>query len=74
MLYADGHLYFRYQKGAMALIEANPEGYKEKGRFEPPQGGDPCWAHPVIAGKRLYLREQDALYVYDLSADQLAAR
>jgi outer membrane protein assembly factor BamB len=72
--YADGNLYFRYQKGALALIEANPKEYKEKGSFVPPQGGDPCWSHPVIAGKRLYLREQDALYCYELSADQLAAK
>src|SRR5262249_42572588 len=27
--YADGHLYFRYQDGLMALVEANPKAYKE---------------------------------------------
>jgi outer membrane protein assembly factor BamB len=74
VLYADGNLYFRYEKGALALIEANPNEYKEKSSFKPPQGGAPCWSHPVIAGKRLYLREQDALYCYELSADQLASR
>jgi hypothetical protein len=26
----------------------------------------PSWAHPVIAGGRLYLREQDAMHVYDV--------
>jgi hypothetical protein len=26
----------------------------------------PSWSHPVIVGGRLYLREQDALYVYDV--------
>ena len=28
----------------------------------------PSWPHPVVAGGRLYLREQDNLYVYDVKA------
>jgi len=26
----------------------------------------PSWSHPVIAGGKLYLREQDTLYCYDV--------
>jgi hypothetical protein len=26
----------------------------------------PSWAHPVIADGKLYLREQDTLYCYDI--------
>jgi outer membrane protein assembly factor BamB len=63
---ADGHLYFRYQNGRMALIEATPQGYKEKGAFSIPNVNHPSWSHPVVAGGKLYLREQDNLYVYDL--------
>lgn len=63
---ADGHLYFRYQNGRMALIEATPQGYKEKGAFSIPNVNNPSWSHPVVAGGKLYLREQDNLYVYDL--------
>ena len=74
IVYADGQLYFRYQSGTMALIAASPEGYKENGVFEPPHGGDPSWAHPVVAGGRLYLREQDALYCYNISASEVASR
>lgn len=74
IVYADGQLYFRYQSGTMALIAASPEGYKENGVFEPPHGGDPSWAHPVVAGGRLYLREQDALYCYNISANEVASR
>jgi outer membrane protein assembly factor BamB len=33
---ADGHLYFRYQNGTMALIAANPEQYILKSTFEIP--------------------------------------
>lgn len=63
---ADGHLYFRYQNGVMLLIEATPDGYREKGQFQIPGVRQPSWSHPVIAGGRLYLREQDTLHVYDV--------
>jgi outer membrane protein assembly factor BamB len=64
--YADGHLYFRYQNGVVMLIQATPEGYREKGSFTLPDVVKPSWSHPVIVGGRLYLREQDTLYVYDV--------
>jgi glucose dehydrogenase len=65
--YADGNLIFRYQSGEVALIEASPSGYKLKGSFKPAViGKDPCWAHPVVIGGRLYLRDQDKLMCYDL--------
>ena len=64
--YADGHLYFRYQNGVVMLIQATPEGYREKGTFTIPDVVKPSWSHPVILGGRLYLREQDTLYVYDV--------
>lgn len=64
--YADGHVYFRYQNGVMALIEATPEGYRLKGSFEIPDCESPSWPHPVVAGGKLYLREQDQLFCYDI--------
>lgn len=64
--YADGHLYFRYEDGTVILIEATPTGYKPKGHFSIPNVKKPSWPHPVIAGGRLYLREQNDLYVYDV--------
>ena len=63
---ADGHLYFRYENGMMMLIEATPTAYREKGKFQIPGVRNPSWSHPVVTGGRLYLREQDALHVYDL--------
>jgi hypothetical protein len=63
---ADGHLYFRYQNGRMVLIEATPAGLRVKGAFAIPGVQNPSWSHPVVAGGRLYLREQDNLYVYEL--------
>ena len=64
--YADGNLYFRYQNGTVLLIEATPEGYREKGSFTIPGVNSPSWSHPVVAGGKLYLREQDTLYAYHL--------
>ena len=63
---ADGHLYFRYQNGKMALIEATPQGYREKGSFDIPGVDKPSWSHPVVVDGKLYLREQDNLYVYNV--------
>lgn len=69
--FADGHLYCRSEggKGMVALVEATPTGYKEKGRFEQPdRSGKNSWAHPVIAGGKLYLRDMDVLLCYDVKA------
>jgi outer membrane protein assembly factor BamB len=68
--YADGHLYCRSEArngGAIALVEATPTGYKEKGRFTPPSpSGVDSWANPVVFGGRLYIRDQDQLFCYAL--------
>ncbi len=65
--YADGHLYLRSEKGPIALIEANPSAYVEKGRFkQPDRSRRQSWAHPVIANGRLILRDQNSLFSYDL--------
>jgi outer membrane protein assembly factor BamB len=66
--YADGHLYFRYQDGTMALIQATPSEYRVKGQFELATHNRESWPHPVIAGGMMYIRDQDDLTVYDLRA------
>ena len=70
LTYADGHLYCFSEKGVVGLVEANPEAYKEKGRFSISQETLPTWSHPVVAGGRLYLRDQDTLYSYDIKEKQ----
>ncbi|MBY0524057.1 MAG: PQQ-like beta-propeller repeat protein [Gemmataceae bacterium] len=64
--FADGHLYFRYQNGIVALVPATPDGYKEVSSFKIPKGNGPSWPHPVVVGGKLYLRDQDLLWVYDV--------
>ncbi len=66
LVYADGNLYCLSENGVVGLVEAAPAGYSEKGRFRIPQEDLPTWAHPVVAGGRLYLRDQDNIYAYDI--------
>jgi outer membrane protein assembly factor BamB len=66
MAFADGHLYLFSEGGVVGLAEATPAGYREKGRFSIQQAGLPTWAHPIIAGGRLYIRDQDTVYAYRL--------
>ena len=66
IVYADGHLYFRYQNGVMALVEANPERYVLKGAFELASRNGESWPHPVIHDGKLYLRDQQTLLCYDV--------
>ena len=65
-MYADNRLYFRYQNGVVLLVEATPAGYSEKGSFTIPEVTHPSWPHLVVSDGRLYVREQDNLYVYDV--------
>lgn len=69
LTYADGHLYHRGEDGTVALVEATPAGYKEKGRFaQPDRSSQRAWPYPVIAGGKLYLRDWDTLLCYDVKA------
>jgi outer membrane protein assembly factor BamB len=67
VVYADGHLYFRYDNNVVALIEATPKAYRLKCTFRLPDGtGTPGWQHPVIANGKLYLRGASTLLCYDI--------
>jgi outer membrane protein assembly factor BamB len=65
---ADGRLYFRYQNGVMALIDASPEAYRERGHFRLPDEDGPSWPHPVVDDGKLYIRTQDKLHCFDVRA------
>src|SRR5262249_37862583 len=66
--YAEGKLYALSEDGVMGLIDATPTSYKEISRFEIARGEFPTWTPPVISDGRMYLREQDNLYCYDIKA------
>ena len=67
--FADGRIYYRTEDGAIILIEPSRKEYLERGRFEQPERADkPAWAHPIIANGKLYIRDQDTLFCYDVKA------
>jgi hypothetical protein len=76
--YADGRLYLVSEAGTAVLLEANPAGWRERGRFELPQASrlrkarPTCalarvWTPPVVANGRLYLRDQEYLFCFDVA-------
>lgn len=68
MIFADERLYLFSERGVVGLAEANPAGYREHGRFQLQTGSSPTWSHPVIANGKLFLRDQDTIYAYDVRA------
>ncbi|MBM4025215.1 MAG: PQQ-like beta-propeller repeat protein [Planctomycetes bacterium] len=67
LAFADGLLYYRMEDGTIVLIEPNPKQYTERSRFQQPDRTRlPAWSHPVIANGGLYVRDQDALFCYNV--------
>jgi len=61
---ADGLLMVLSDRGLLALVEANPDGFEEKGRIQVLEGR--TWTAPTIAGGKLYLRNHEELVCLDL--------
>jgi outer membrane protein assembly factor BamB len=70
---ADGMLYLLDERdGSVVLADAAETGWKEHGRFKldpqttqrKPDGR--IWTHPVVSNGKLYLRDQELLFCYDV--------
>jgi outer membrane protein assembly factor BamB len=68
LTYADGNLYLFSEDNVIGLAAASPAGYREKGRFKISDQGWPSWAHLVVSGGRMYVRNQGMLMAYDVRA------
>lgn len=75
MTCADGHLYlYGEDDGTAVMIEANPAAWKEAGRLKLPQlskqrkPSGKIWTPPVVANGKLYLRDQELLYCFDVKS------
>lgn len=73
--YADGMIYCVDEgNGTVVLAEASPKGWKESGRFvldpqtEIRASRGKIWTHPVIVNGKMYLRDQDLVYCYDVKS------
>ena len=69
LTYAGDRLYLRHLNGVVTLAEVSPAGYNEKGSFniplhEPSMGV----TFPVVAEGRLWIRDNDRLFAYDVRA------
>jgi outer membrane protein assembly factor BamB len=79
LCYADGCLYLHSESGSVALVDASPDAYREKGRFkltDLPQrkfgSMEKAWSYPVIANGRLYIRDLNMLWCYDVRDSKAA--
>ncbi len=72
---ADGQIYaLNEDDGTLTLVEVNPKEYKQKGQFKlDPQSPNrnpkgKVWTHPLVLDGKLYLRDQEFIVCYDVSA------
>jgi outer membrane protein assembly factor BamB len=74
--YADGRLYCLSDKGVVALADVSPtKKFEVASSFNlpaaspdrPQRGG--VWTHPVVANGKLYLRDQELLFCYDVKGN-----
>lgn len=64
---AQGHLFVLGEKGEMAVVEAKPAAYAEKGRFQA-LTSKRAWTPPALAGGKLYVRDLERITCIDISA------
>ena len=67
LVFADERLYIYSEGGVVGLVQPSPEKYVEHGRFTIQTGRLPTWAHPVVSGGKLFIRDQDTIYAYDVT-------
>jgi outer membrane protein assembly factor BamB len=73
LVFADGRFYLVSEgKGEVAMIDASPAGYKQLAKFELPEQSKlrrprgKIWTHPVISDGKLYLRDQELIFCYQI--------
>jgi outer membrane protein assembly factor BamB len=64
LLIAGNRLIVLGEQGRLALAEATPEGYREKSAFR--VSVNKCWTVPVLAGGKLYVRDEGRLVCLSL--------
>lgn len=64
---ADGRIIALGEAGLLGLFKPNPEKIEEIARWQVPSLRYPCWAGPVLADKRLFLRSEEMLVCLDFA-------
>lgn len=68
VIFADGMLYCYSERGELALVKADPSGFKVISKTRVTHGSEQHWAHPMIHEGVLYVRHGQALIAYNVSA------
>jgi outer membrane protein assembly factor BamB len=55
------------ERGEVVLVEANPERFRELGKFR--ALGAKTWNHPVLVGNRLLVRNADEMACFELPVE-----
>ena len=66
-IFADGKLIALGEAGLLGLLKPNAEKIEEVSRWQVPGLTYPCWAAPVLSGRRLFLRSENKLICLDLA-------
>jgi len=64
---ADGKLFVLGEGGLLGLFEVNAAKPVELGRYQVPELQYPCWAAPILSGKRMVIRSEDYLICFDVA-------
>ena len=65
---ADGRLIVLGEGGKLGLFALNPRQPEQLCAWQVPQLRYPCWTAPVLANKKLYLRSEERILCFDLTA------
>lgn len=66
-IFADNQLIALGEAGFLGLFDVNHEKIVERSRAQIPRLKHPCWASPILADKRLYLRSESWLLCLDMA-------
>ena len=68
----DRFILLNMRNGLSVVAEASTEGWKELGQLEIPERtkivtrDNEVWTHPVVANDKLYIRDHDLLFCFDM--------
>ena len=68
LAYADGRLYGYTEDGKVALVNPDPEDFRELSSFKVEAGSGHHWSHPVLSDGVLYVRHGEVLMAFDVRA------
>jgi hypothetical protein len=69
---ADARMYVLDEEGMVGMLEASPKGYKEVSKFALPAkpekrpSAGKVWAHPSLSDGKLYVRDQELVFCYQV--------